>query len=301
LSIYRLTWFPRREESWNGLRVTLARDELRFALSDPARHDNKDTLPLICAASFRAGHRADEDVEEVSLLGLDLDEPTPDPGETIATVRAALGDVEVYAYSTFSSEAERLKLRAFVPYDEPASGDDHRASWFVAARMLSAAGIEIDPKCKNESRGYYVWSIPPSGVYWHAHVPGEPWPVSLAAASERKRAEEEHTRRKREAKRVVVRAGGDVIARARAYLAKCDPAIQGSDGSTTTLVVAAKLLHGFGLSTSDALALMRAEYNHRCKPPWSDADLGRKVDQAADKWRGSDRGWLLNAEERKAS
>lgn len=300
MSTYRFTWFRRRELSKHGVLVTLDTDELRFAIGDPGPHGNKDTLPLIVPASFRSGHRTDEDVQEVSLLGLDLDDPTPDPGETIATVRSALGEVEVYAYSTFSSEAERFKLRAFVPYDEPASGDDHRASWVVAARMLSAAGIEIDPKCKNESRGYYVWAVPPSGVYWHAHVPGEPWPVSLAAATERKRAEEEHARRAREAKRVVVRTGADVFVRARAYLAKCEPAIQGSDGSTTTLVIAAKLIHGFGLSTSDALALLRSDYNPICHPPWSDRELERKVQQAADRWRGTDRGWLLNAE-RKAS
>lgn len=72
-----------------------------------------------------------------------------------------------------------------------------------------------------------------------------------------------------------------ILERARAYLAKCDAAISGSYGHDTTFIVAQKLVRGFELDVETAYALMAAEYNPRCKPPWSERELRRKVDQAA--------------------
>lgn len=72
-----------------------------------------------------------------------------------------------------------------------------------------------------------------------------------------------------------------LIERVRRYLAKCDPAISGSGGHNATFVVAQKLVRGFELDTATAYALMREEYNPRCKPSWSERDLRRKVEEAA--------------------
>ena len=69
------------------------------------------------------------------------------------------------------------------------------------------------------------------------------------------------------------------VERARRYLAKCDGAVSGSNGHTTTFVVASKLVRGFGLGEADAYALM-SEWNARCSPPWSERDLLRKVREA---------------------
>ncbi|WP_165252967.1 phage/plasmid primase, P4 family [Paludisphaera soli] len=80
--------------------------------------------------------------------------------------------------------------------------------------------------------------------------------------------------------------------RASAYLAKVDPAIEGQDGSGTTLR-AAMIGPGFDLAPDVAFRLLRDEYNPRCEPPWSDKDLRRKVDQAYLK--EGRRGWLLDA------
>ena len=70
------------------------------------------------------------------------------------------------------------------------------------------------------------------------------------------------------------------VERARRYLLKCDPAISGSGGHTTTFVVASKIVRGFGLSEADAYALL-TEWNARCQPPWSERDLRRKVREAS--------------------
>ena len=72
-----------------------------------------------------------------------------------------------------------------------------------------------------------------------------------------------------------------VIERARAYCLACDPAISGSGGHGQTFKVACKLVQGFGLSTDEAYAIMAAEYNPRCCPPWKPSELKHKVESAA--------------------
>jgi putative DNA primase/helicase len=72
-----------------------------------------------------------------------------------------------------------------------------------------------------------------------------------------------------------------IIARARAYIAKMPPAIQGQGGDAATFNVAIKLVHGFGLTEEEAKPLM-LEYNARCIPPWDEKDLLNKLRRAAN-------------------
>ncbi len=78
---------------------------------------------------------------------------------------------------------------------------------------------------------------------------------------------------------------GDARKRASAYLAKCDAAVSGQGGHSTTFRVAMNLVLGFNLGADEAFWLLAREYNHRCRPPWSLKDLRRKVDQAHDRGR----------------
>ncbi len=77
----------------------------------------------------------------------------------------------------------------------------------------------------------------------------------------------------------------DLVERARRYLAKCEPAISGSGGHTTTFLVAQKLVRGFGLDEATALRLLVEDYNPRCQPPWSIGALRRKVVEAVRRGR----------------
>jgi hypothetical protein len=83
-----------------------------------------------------------------------------------------------------------------------------------------------------------------------------------------------------------------VIERARRYLAKCPSSISGQHGHGTAFRVAAVLVNGFGLSALDALALLR-EWNARCQPPWSEAELLHKVKSVANAQHRDRRGHLL--------
>jgi len=84
----------------------------------------------------------------------------------------------------------------------------------------------------------------------------------------------------------------DVEARAIAYLTAMPPAIAGSGGHSQTYAAATALVHGFGLAPERALAILAAEYNPRCSPPWSDRELQHKIHQSATKPHDRPFGWL---------
>ena len=87
--------------------------------------------------------------------------------------------------------------------------------------------------------------------------------------------------------------GGDIIGRARKYVAACPPAIAGSGGHGVTFSVACALVHGFALNEVEAMALMQ-EYNQACVPHWTERDLLHKVQSAARASHAKPRGWMVD-------
>jgi hypothetical protein len=88
-------------------------------------------------------------------------------------------------------------------------------------------------------------------------------------------------------------ASGSVIERARKYLARRDPAINGQRGHDAALWAARVLVRGFMLSDANAWPLL-AEWNQTCSPPWSSKELQHKLDEARQKSFAKPDGWLLN-------
>lgn len=86
---------------------------------------------------------------------------------------------------------------------------------------------------------------------------------------------------------------GDVVERARQYLATIPPAVSGQGGHNTTFRAACKLVCDFALDPDTALTLLR-EWNETCQPPWSEAELQHKIESAAQ--QPGERGKLLNAD-----
>jgi putative DNA primase/helicase len=83
------------------------------------------------------------------------------------------------------------------------------------------------------------------------------------------------------------------LERGRKLLDVCEPAVSGEGGHDRLFKVACNLGPGLDLPPEDAFALLRDVYNPRCVPPWSEAELRHKVDDA---YRlESRRGWLLDA------
>lgn len=71
-------------------------------------------------------------------------------------------------------------------------------------------------------------------------------------------------------------ASADALRRARAYLAATPPAVEGSGGDTHTFTVVCKVVRGCDLPVDVAFDALR-EWNARCVPPWSEADLRDKI------------------------
>lgn len=70
-----------------------------------------------------------------------------------------------------------------------------------------------------------------------------------------------------------------VLARAKDWLSKREPAVQGSGGDLHT-VKTALWLRDNGCSEAQALELMAGDWNAACSPPWEHADLSAKVASA---------------------
>lgn len=280
-----LTWYRNARDARRGVRMRFDGAELAANIAGAGPHAGpKGDLPLVCPATFRGEHRGNERVEVVTMLGLDIDDPQADPAAYVARLVGALGHVEAFVYSTASSVEGAWKLRALIPYDRPATADEHRASWALVARVLGRHGIAIDRACSDPARGFYVWAVPASGAYYHVRVEGEPWPVSMAAGVEREyRARlDEAVRRDAEerARRYAAPGGGmPMFERARRYIAAMPIAIQGAKGSDATFAVARKLIADFGLPDEQAWILL-GEHSARCRPPWNEKELRHKLASA---------------------
>jgi hypothetical protein len=70
------------------------------------------------------------------------------------------------------------------------------------------------------------------------------------------------------------------IERARRYVASVPPAIAGQHGDVHTFRVCCRIIRGFALDIDEALQVL-AEWNARCQPPWSEAELLDKLRRAA--------------------
>lgn len=90
------------------------------------------------------------------------------------------------------------------------------------------------------------------------------------------------------------RAGNaSILERARQYLAEMPAGVQGEAGSNPTYNAARAMVYGFDLGQPGGLALMLSDYNPRCIPPWSEAELRHKIEDADTKPYDKPRGWLL--------
>lgn len=84
------------------------------------------------------------------------------------------------------------------------------------------------------------------------------------------------------------------VKRARAYLAKMAPSVQGQDGSGKLWAACCKMIQGFGLDDATVKALIVEDFNPRCEPSWSESEIDHKISDArekadAERWKVEDR------------
>jgi hypothetical protein len=76
------------------------------------------------------------------------------------------------------------------------------------------------------------------------------------------------------------------------WLSQQEPAISGQCGHDRTFYVACCLVQGFDLSAEEAYPFL-AEWNRFCEPPWSEAELWHKLNDAEDAESDRPRGYML--------
>ena len=148
-----------------------------------------------------------------------------------------------------------------------------------AVRILKGenrAGIDIradggflivPPTLHKVTRRPYRWLLPPGSV---PLAPAPTWILEATAKREvQVQPNDSH---------LGSRDPG-IIARARAYLAKVPPAIEGQGGDTHTLSTACKVVRGFDLDEEVAVGLL-LEWNAGCQPPWGEREIRQKVTNA---------------------
>ena len=87
----------------------------------------------------------------------------------------------------------------------------------------------------------------------------------------------------------------DLQDRARKYLASMPPSIAGQRGHDKLFAAAVALVQGFGMDPESAAELLITDFNERCVPEWSHAEILHKVQSALNDYDGQKkRGWLIS-------
>lgn len=147
------------------------------------------------------------------------------------------------------------------------------ASWHNEAEIPNRVGVMpgIDVRC----RGGQIVAAPSM----HASGNRYRWVNNAQPAVLPDAIYERIRRPKASAAPVIpITRGRDTFKRVRAYVAKMDPAIQGSNGSGACFEVANVVTHN-GLTSDEEWSIM-LEYNQRCDPPWSERELRHKLESA---------------------
>lgn len=199
-------------------------------------------------------------LEPSGLIALDVD--TPEAYATLAEIERRHGELATARQRSGSGNLHVLARRP--PFDIRGSYNGitlRGRNYIVAAPSVHASG------------GIYEWIDAP----WDVEPIELPAPVAdLFRRRSTTAAETKTTQVDNETQ----------MKRAKGWLAKAEPAIEGQHGQSALFKVCCRLVHGFKLTDSDALSAIVDSYNPRCIPPWSDDEIGeieRKIKEARSK------------------
>ncbi|MGL4465184.1 MAG: hypothetical protein ACRC1K_23765 [Planctomycetia bacterium] len=271
----------------------------------------------------KGGTTSDAEIDARRLILIDVDpkRPVPDVSATDAEVAAAREVADgVVAYLTaknwpeplvvFSGNGWHVYYRIDAPNDAASASLVERFLKSLAAKFDTTAAT-IDTKVFNASRiSRIAGTVTRKGD--HAPEIGRPHrvayilsnPATLAVVdpllvqAEAADAPEEKPSVHPPAAQVskgeprladryepTVWTETDKAAAARRYYGGFNSyAVAGENGSGATIRAAAVGLGGFDLPAAVVYDLLQKEYNPHCEPPWDDADLWRKVEEAERKF-----------------
>jgi hypothetical protein len=274
-----ITWFA-GVRSTQGRRLALKDSDLNRFIEKPRTYDgDKLDLPLWSPATFKGNKRSLANVENVSMLVIDIDSLHVETNAFVACLAACLPCTGWWIHTSYSSKPGALRFRAFSKYERVVTGDEHRGIMAITTHLLDKGGIPIDGACKDASRGYFAPARGTNKPYEYRIIRGTAFPVSQALAAHAKRTEAAENALRAGRYRPFVESTRGDERRALAYLEGVPGAYAGQRGHDHTFNIALKLVKGFGL-TSDAAFALLSQWNRRCNPPWSAGQLKRKIQQA---------------------
>jgi hypothetical protein len=293
-ALLEFTWFHRVTEPHNGARFRQARAELEAWWRAPCwPSESKRELPVWCAATFRGDTRAKVNVLAVTALVLDFDGVELPMRELVDELPVACAAHTSWSHGEKPGHCYRL----LVPVSRPMTADEHGRLWPLLAQACAHMGAAVDVATKDPGRAWFVPCTRP-GYASAFELKRDVFDVDEASAFAL-RARAPSAARTAEAPAWRHETGAaNVLERAAKYLARQEPAIAGAGGHNALLRAAIAMVRGFALSHDDALRLLGSEYNPRCVPPWSRAELERKTFEAARAERVGF-GYLIN--ERRAA
>jgi hypothetical protein len=209
---------------------------------------------------------------------------------------------------------------AWPPEGEIKTGANHNG---LPIDVRGAGGLVVAPPSLHLSGNRYTWEVPPDGI-----EPAEAPPWLLAwlrngkGTTRKRKARDERTNLTNQSSppsaaevnslnsfvrkepsvngKVVFTVqpdlSQDVHARAVAYLQKCPPAVSGQGGHNQTFEVARGIIWGLDIGREVGYDLLAQHYNPRCVPPWTEAELRHKCQDADDEPFDKPRGYLLQGD-----
>lgn len=289
-----LTYF-RRLTDCRGVRVERELGDVYTSLERLASkpHSGRMWSP----ATFTGDYCRLANVERAYMLGVDLDrgDCTPEQAADLC------GDTLAWIHATKSSTPARPRLRVLYPLARPVDSGEYYLVWLAVEKLYLEAGHKPDNATKDPSRRWYLPCRPAEGEPVFFGVGDVELDVDAVLANSKStwNLNEARPEQKRGVENgntmLPVSVDRDRrLRRARAWLARRDPAITGQRGGTWTFVTAMKL-RAFGLTESEAFEMLWHEFNPRCVPPWREPGLRRKVSEAFTRGRVVEAGSMLEA------
>ncbi len=269
----------------HGVRVETTLAKLCARLSQPTVCARKGDAPGWSPALYEDSSRAaGKRAVSLSLLVVEYDR-----GITIDGAITIWGRYRGCIYTTFSHRTEAPRLRVVLALSRPITPEEHAG---VLWPWAASVGCGIDDQAKDAKRFWYLPAHPVGGTFEFCQLHGEPIDVDRVLREYEPPPPPTPPAPSFQGERHVPQ--GNVIDRARGYLAKCPVAISGSGGHDLTFGIARALISGFALASDDALALL-TEWNRDCQPPWSRAELAHKIAEAEHVPSQFQRGYLRDA------
>lgn len=270
-------------------------EEFTTDLCDPVVTDDKYSPWMYSSAIFIPGTtRANANVQYCTMFIADIDRDSYDQVLTLLEfINEA--DVETGFHTTHSNkegQAEgKFKCRFLFPTSRPVMPHEWDRAWEgFKVWVYEVSGCRIDEKCKDPSRAYFA----PSGATREeievAVFAGDFLDVDLILDM----APEDAGRTtifESPPEEFIQRIETNTRYKMAKRLVEAMPAaVEGEHGDAQTLQVAF-VGNDYAL-TPDEFWPILVEYNKKCRPPWNERDLRRKLENAY-KYSSLPRGWRL--------